>query len=122
VLKYGDRLKLHGLNLLSAPGNDLVATTALGAAGCHLVLFTTGRGTPFGSFIPTVKIATNTKLANNKPLWIDLNAGKLLEGTSMKELREQFIAYILHVVNGEKVNAEKNSYREIAIFKTGVTL
>ncbi len=122
VLKYGDRLKEHGLNLLSAPGNDLVATTALGAAGCHFVLFTTGRGTPFGSFIPTVKISTNTKLANNKPLWIDFNAGKLLEGTSMKDLREQFIAYILHVVNGEKVNAEKNSYREIAIFKTGVTL
>ncbi len=122
VLKYGDRLKTQGLNLLSAPGNDLVATTALGAAGCHLVLFTTGRGTPFGSFIPTVKISTNTKLANNKPLWIDFNAGELLEGTSMKNLHEQFIAYILHVVNGKKVNAEKNSFREIAIFKTGVTL
>jgi len=122
VLKYGDRLKEQGLNLLSAPGNDLVATTALGAAGCHLVLFTTGRGTPFGSFIPTVKISTNTRLANNKPLWIDFNAGKLLEGTSMQDIREQFIAYILHVVNGEKVNAEKKSYREIAIFKTGVTL
>ncbi len=122
VLKYGDRLKTQGLNLLSAPGNDLVATTALGAAGCQLVLFTTGRGTPFGSFIPTVKISTNTKLANNKPLWIDFNAGKLLEGTSMKDLREQFIDYILHVVNGKKVNAEKNSFREIAIFKTGVTL
>ena len=122
VLKYGDRLKEQGLNLLSAPGNDLVATRVLGAAECHLVLFTTGRGTPFGSFIPTVKISTNTRLANNKPLWIDFNAGKLLEGTSMQDIREQFIAYILHVVNGEKVNAEKKSYREIAIFKTGVTL
>jgi altronate hydrolase len=122
VLKYGDRIKTHGLNLLSAPGNDLVASTALGAAGCHIVLFTTGRGTPFGSFVPTMKISTNSTLAANKPLWIDFNAGVLMEGVSMDTLREQFINYILQVANGEKVNTEKKNFREISIFKTGVTL
>ncbi|MDP4203609.1 MAG: UxaA family hydrolase, partial [Bacteroidota bacterium] len=122
VLKYGDRIKTNGLNLLSAPGNDLVASTALGAAGCHMVLFTTGRGTPFGSFVPTMKISTNSTLAANKPLWIDFNAGVLLEGVSMDELKERFIEYILKVANGEKVNTEKKNFREISIFKTGVTL
>jgi len=122
VLKYGDRIKTHGLNLLSAPGNDLVASTALGAAGCHIVLFTTGRGTPFGSFVPTMKISTNSTLAANKPLWIDFNAGVLLEGVSMEALLEQFIEYIVKVANGEKVNTEKKNFREISIFKTGVTL
>jgi altronate hydrolase len=122
VLKYGDRIKTDGLNLLSAPGNDLVASTALGAAGCHMVLFTTGRGTPFGSFVPTMKISTNSTLAANKPLWIDFNAGVLLEGVSMDELKERFIEYILKVANGEKVNTEKKNFREISIFKTGVTL
>ncbi|MBB3186578.1 altronate hydrolase [Microbacter margulisiae] len=122
VLQYGDRIQKHGLNLLSAPGNDLVATTALGSAGCQLVLFTTGRGTPFGSFIPTVKVSTNTKLAIHKTHWIDFNAGSLLENTSMIALREQFIDFLLKVINGEKINAEKNNFREIAIFKTGVTL
>jgi altronate hydrolase len=122
VLKYGDRIKISGLNLLSAPGNDLVASTALGAAGCHIVLFTTGRGTPFGSFVPTMKISTNSKLAENKPLWIDFDAGVLLEGVPMDALLEQFIEYILKVANGERVNTEKKNFREIAIFKTGVTL
>lgn len=122
VLMYGDRIKTKGLNLLSAPGNDLVAATALGASGCQLVLFTTGRGTPFGSFVPTMKISTNTPLYENKPGWIDFNAGVLLEGKTMDDLNEDFIQYIIKVANGEWVNNEKNNYREIAIFKTGVTL
>ena len=122
VLKYGERLKVKGLNLLSAPGNDLVASTALGAAGCQLVLFTTGRGTPFGSFVPTMKIATNTPLAEGKPGWIDFNAGVLAEGKSMDKVAARFIDYVLAVASGEPVNAEKHGIREIAIFKTGVTL
>ena len=80
VLKYGDRVTTHGLNLLSAPGNDLVASTALASAGCHIVLFTTGRGTPFGTFVPTVKVSTNTPLYEQKHTWIDFNAGTLVEG------------------------------------------
>lgn len=122
VLMYGDRLKTKGLNLLSSPGNDLVAATALGACGCQIVLFTTGRGTPFGSFVPTMKISTNTPLFENKPNWIDFNAGSLLQGKSMEELHEEFLAYIIKVANGEWVNHEKKNNREIAIFKTGVTL
>lgn len=122
VLMYGDRLKTKGLNLLSAPGNDLVASTALGAAGCQMVLFTTGRGTPFGSFVPTMKISTNTPLYEKKGNWIDFNAGQLVEGKSMDQLKEEFIDYIIRVANGEFVNHEKHDSRAMAIFKRGVTL
>lgn len=122
VLGYGDRLKVKGLNLLSAPGNDLVASTALASAGCQIVLFTTGRGTPFGTFVPTMKISTNTNLYNNKPNWIDFNAGELVEGTDMSSLLRKFIDKIIAVANGEQTCNEKNGYREISIFKNGVTL
>ena len=122
VLLYGDRLTVKGLNLLNAPGNDLVASTALAASGCHLVLFTTGRGTPFGTFVPTVKISTNSGLYTRKPNWIDFNAGTLLEGEDMDELNRHFTACIIKIAGGTPTNNEKNNYREIAIFKTGVTL
>ncbi len=122
VLMYGDRIKTQGLNLLSAPGNDLVASTALAASGCHMVLFTTGRGTPFGTFVPTIKISTNTALYNNKPGWIDFNAGTLVEGEDMKSLVMRFIDYLVAVASGCETNTERKGYREIAIFKTGVTL
>ncbi|MBT9250898.1 UxaA family hydrolase [Bacillus halotolerans] len=123
VLKYGEVLQTNGLTLLSAPGNDLIASSALAAAGCHIVLFTTGRGTPFGTFVPTVKVATNTQLYETKPHWIDFNAGLLVEGDVHEEfvLRE-FIDYITKVASGELVNHEKNDFRELAIFKSGVTL
>ncbi|MBR5699524.1 MAG: altronate dehydratase [Bacteroidales bacterium] len=122
VLRYGERLSIKGLNLLSAPGNDLVASTALASAGCQLVLFTTGRGTPFGTFVPTMKISTNTPLYTRKPNWIDFNAGVIAEDTPMDTCAAEFIDYVLRVASGEPVNNERNGYREIAIFKTGVTL
>lgn len=122
VLPYGERLKVKGLNLLSAPGNDLVAATALASAGCHMVLFTTGRGTPFGTYVPTMKISTNSTLAKNKPTWIDFNAGVIVENEPMEQTCERFIDYIIRVASGEFVNNEKKGYKEIAIFKTGVTL
>ena len=122
VLQYGDRLVTTGLNLLSAPGNDLVAATALASAGCQLVLFTTGRGTPFGTFVPTMKISTNSNLAKNKPNWIDFNAGALVEGVEMKDLVSKFIDKIIAVASGEEARNEYNGYREISIFKNGVTL
>jgi len=122
VLGYGDRLEHKGLNLLSAPGNDLVASTALAAAGCQLVLFTTGRGTPFGTFVPTMKISTNNRLYNSKRNWIDFNAGELVDGTSMDDLNSRFIDLILRVASGEPTRNEANGYREISIFKNGVTL
>ena len=122
VLKYGERLSVKGLNLLSAPGNDLVASTALAAAGCQIVLFTTGRGTPFGSFVPTAKISTNTPLSLNKPGWIDFNAGVLAQDQSMDEVAGRFVDFVLAAASGEPVKNERNGYREIAIFKQGVTL
>ena len=122
VLEYAERLKTNGLNLLSAPGNDLVASTALAASGCQMVLFTTGRGTPFGTFVPTMKISTNSQLFKSKQNWIDFNAGKLVEGVDMLTLRNDFIDKIIATANGEKVKNEMNGYREIAIFKNGVTL
>ncbi|MRT41384.1 altronate dehydratase [Enterobacteriaceae bacterium RIT702] len=122
VLKYGERLHTPGLNLLSAPGNDAVATSALAGAGCHMVLFTTGRGTPYGGFVPTVKIATNTQLADKKPHWIDFNAGRLIEGMSMAAMLEDFVDMIVAIANGQPARNETNDFRELAIFKSGVTL
>ena len=122
VMEYGDRLEHDGLNLLSAPGNDLVAATALASCGCHLVLFTTGRGTPFGTFVPTMKIATNPSLASHKKNWIDFSAGQLVEGRTMQELVPEFIDKVLAVASGELAKNEENGYREISIFKNGVTL
>ena len=122
VMEYGDRLEHDGLNLLSAPGNDLVAATALASCGCHLVLFTTGRGTPFGTFVPTMKIATNPYLASHKKNWIDFSAGQLVEGRTMQELVPEFIDKVLAVSSGELAKNEENGYREISIFKNGVTL
>ena len=122
VLKYGERLSVKGLNLLSAPGNDLVASTALAASGCQIVLFTTGRGTPFGSFVPTMKISTNTPLYEKKGSWIDFNAGVLAEEEPMADVAARFIDFVLAAASGAPVNNEKNGWREIAIFKQGVTL
>ncbi|MDR1980716.1 MAG: altronate dehydratase family protein [Tannerellaceae bacterium] len=123
VLMYGDRLKTKGLNLLNAPGNDLVASTALASSGCHMVLFTTGRGTPFGTFVPTVKVSTHSGLFDHKPGWIDFNAGVLLEGEPMDAVCRRFIRFVIDTASGESFTKnEKNSYREIAIFKSGVTL
>ncbi|MEI7188227.1 altronate dehydratase family protein [Dickeya dianthicola] len=122
VLKYGERLHTPGLNLLSAPGNDAVATSALAGAGCHMVLFSTGRGTPYGGFVPTVKLATNTELAQKKPHWIDFDAGRLIHGMSMDELLSQFVELIVEIANGKPAKNEINDFRELAIFKSGVTL
>lgn len=122
VLSYGERLETSGLNLLSAPGNDLVAATALAASGCQLVLFTTGRGTPFGTFVPTMKISTNTALFRNKPNWIDFDAGMLVDGQPMNDTLNMFIDTVIDIANGKKVRNEINDYREISIFKNGVTL
>ncbi len=122
VMPYGERLKVKGLNLLSAPGNDLVASTALASCGCHMVLFTPGRGTPFGTYVPTMKVSTNSNLAKNKPTWIDFNAGVIVENEPMEKTCERFIEYIIKVASGELTNNEKKGYREIAIFKNGVTL
>lgn len=122
VLSYAEPLKKNGLNLLSSPGNDLVAASALGFSGCQIVLFTTGRGTPFGSFVPTMKIATNTALYEKKRNWIDFNAGKLLEDCSMEQLTIELFNEIINIAEGKKLKHELSGFKEIAIFKTGITL
>ena len=122
VLHYGETVKTAGLNLLSAPGNDLVAATALAAAGAQIVLFTTGRGTPFASPVPTVKIATNSTLAGRKKNWIDFNAGVLVEDRSMEEETAKLFAYVVEVASGRKVCSEEAGFHDMAIFKQGVTL
>ena len=115
VLGYGEHVKAHGLSLLTGPGNDLVASTVLAASGCHLVLFTTGRGTPFGTVVPTMKIATNTTLAQAKPYWIDWDA---MANPDV----EAFAAKVLEIVSGAPARNEVENARGIAIFKDGVTL
>ena len=123
VLLYGERIRKKGLSLLQAPGNDLVASNALAAAGAQIILFTTGRGTPFGCPVPTVKISSNTSLFEKKNHWIDFNAGSLLEDTSMSDLTEEFLQYVFKLVSGEvQAKAEKLDKHELAIFKDGVTL
>ena len=122
VLAYGEPVKVKGLNLLSAPGNDLVAATALAASGAHIVLFTTGRGTPFASPVPTVKISTNNALFEKKNNWIDFNCGTLVEGDTLYELRDKFCDYVVSVASGEQVKSEKAGFHDMAIFKQGVTL
>ena len=122
VLGYGERLQSRGLNLLSAPGNDLVASTALAAAGCQIVLFTTGRGTPFACPVPTMKISSNTPLARAKASWIDFDAGVLAGGEPMDAVADRFASRVLAVASGELLGHERKGIREMAIFKTGVTL
>ena len=123
VLPYAGRIAGPGLQFIAGPGNDMVSLTLLAAAGAHLVLFSTGRGTPLGGPVPTVKIATNTPLARRKPNWIDFDAGRLLSGATMPELADELLALLLRIADGSaKTRNEINGFREIAIWKSGVTL
>ena len=122
VLEYGETAENAGLNLLTGPGNDIVSTTNLVCSGAHIILFTSGRGTPLGAAVPTVKISSNTKLFASKPGWNDFNAGEIINGKSFDLLSEELIGLIIETANGKKTKNELNAYREIAIFKDGVTL
>lgn len=123
VIGYGDPVTAKGLNMLYGPGNDLVSCTALTAAGAHLILFTTGRGTPFGAPAPTMKIATNTPLAMKKAGWIDFNAGVAADGArTLDEAAQDLMQAVLDTASGKQTRTEEKGFREIAIFKGGVTL
>lgn len=124
VLEYGDTVIVNGLNLLSAPGNDLVAATALAAAGAHIVLFTTGRGTPFACPVPTMKISSNTAISKKKSVWIDFNTGTAVdeEKISIETLGQNLYDFVIDIASGKKVKSEESGYHDMAIFKTGVTL
>ncbi|MGN0688809.1 MAG: UxaA family hydrolase [Oscillospiraceae bacterium] len=122
VMEYGERVSRSGLNLLSAPGNDLVASTALAAAGAQIILFTTGRGTPFAAPVPTIKISSNSALANKKSNWIDFDAGPVANEKTIDELAEALMKTVLETASGKKVRSEISGYRDMAIFKKGVTL
>jgi len=119
VIALGSRPTVKGLNLLTGPGNDIVACTNLAASGAHMILFTTGRGTPLGAPVPTVKVATNSRLAKNKPAWIDFDAEPKLTDPNLKE---KFFEFVLAAASGEECANERRGFREIAIFKNGVTL
>jgi len=118
-LDYGDVIRKPGLSLLNGPGNDIVAVTNLMAAGAHVILFTTGRGTPLGGAVPTVKISTNTPLSEKKHEWIDFDAGRVLLGN---DLTDELYSYIIEVAEGKETKNEEHGFREISIFKDGVTL
>lgn len=123
VIGYGDAVTTKGLNMLYGPGNDLVSSTALTAAGAHIILFTTGRGTPFGAPAPTMKIATNTPLARKKTGWIDFNAGVIAdEMRSIDETADDLMKQVLEIASGKQTKTEEKGFREISIFKGGVTL
>ena len=122
VLDYGDIVDKNGLSLLNGPGNDIVAITNLSASGVHMILFTTGRGTPIGSVVPTVKVSTNHFLAEKKKNWIDFDASPLINGVSMERLTEDFLSFVMDIASGKETKNEINDYREISIFKDGVVL
>lgn len=122
VLSYGEKIRKKGLNLLYAPGNDAVSTSALASSGSHIILFTTGLGTPYGSFVPTLKIATNTAVAEKKKHWIDFDAGEIIKSGITDNMIRYFIDVVIEVINGKKTCNEMNDFRELGIFKMGVTL
>jgi altronate hydrolase len=124
VLRYGQPASTGGLSLLEAPGNDGVSSTAMVASGATVLLFTTGRGTPLGFPVPTIKISSNSHIAEKKPHWIDFNAGALLDGAATVDgLADELFARVLDVASGRiRTNNETHGYREIAIWKEGVTL
>lgn len=122
VIGYGDPVVTKGLNMLYGPGNDLVSATAMTAAGAHMVLFTTGRGTPFGAPAPTLKLATNSQLAERKKGWIDFDAGPIADGESIDDAAKRLLELVIEVANGKQTRAEERGYREISIFKDGVVL
>ncbi len=123
VIGYGEAVTEKGLNMLYGPGNDLVSSTALTAAGAHLILFTTGRGTPFGAPAPTMKISTNTTLATKKHNWVDFNAGLVADGAkTLEESAEDLLKLVLETASGKQTKTEEKGFREISIFKDGVVL
>lgn len=123
VIGYGDRVTAKGLSLLNGPGNDLISATALTAAGAHLILFTTGRGTPFGAPAPTMKLSTNTPLYQKKKGWIDFNAGTVADGKqTLQQCADDLMTMVLDVASGRQTKTEEKGFREIAIFKDGVVL
>lgn len=122
VVRYGETLAKTGLNLLEGPGNDIVAVTAMAAAGCQMILFTTGRGTPLGGPVPVLKFSTQTDLAKHKPGWIDFNAGQLLEGRGLDTLAKEALALCLEVASGRTTAAENLGLHDFAIWRGGITL
>src|SRR5699024_7724165 len=122
VLEFGQTPKTPGLYLLNGPGNDQVSSTNLVASGCNIIVFTTGRGNPFGSIVPTIKVSSNNELYNKKRNWIDLNAGEILEESNMDLKSDELLNLIVEVANGSLTKNEINGFEEISIFKNGVIL
>lgn len=122
VLEYGEDCKKQGLNLLTGPGNDIVSTTNLTAAGANIILFTTGRGTPLGASVPTIKVSSNSLLAKRKNNWIDFNAGELIKNGDFENMTEEIFKLLIDIASGRQTKNEQNGYRDISIFKDGVIM
>lgn len=122
VLEYGEHCKKQGLNLLTGPGNDIVSTTNLTAAGANIILFTTGKGTPLGASVPTIKVASNSRLAKRKSNWIDFNAGELIKSNDFENMTEEIFKLLIDIASGRQTKNEQNGYRDISIFKDGVIM
>ena len=122
VLEYSEHCKKQGLNLLTGPGNDIVSTTNLTAAGANIILFTTGIGTPLGASVPTIKVASNSRLAKRKSNWIDFNAGELIKSNDFENMTEEIFKLLIDIASGRKTKNEQNGYRDISIFKDGVIM
>lgn len=122
VLEYGEHCKKQGLNLLTGPGNDIVSTTNLTAAGANIILFTTGRGTPLGASVPTIKVSSNSRLAKRKSNWIDFNAGELIKSNDFENMTEEIFKLLIDIASGRQTKNEQNGYRDISIFKDGVIM
>ena len=120
--KKGEHCKKQGLNLLTGPGNDIVSTTNLTAAGANIILFTTGRGTPLGASVPTIKVASNSRLAKRKSNWIDFNAGELIKSNDFENMTEEIFKLLIDIASGRQTKNEQNGYRDISIFKDGVIM
>ena len=120
VLEYGEHCKKQGLNLLTGPGN--VSTTNLTAAGANIILFTTGRGTPLGASVPTIKVSSNSRLAKRKSNWIDFNAGELIKSNDFENMTEEIFKLLIDIASGRQTKNEQNGYRDISIFKDGVIM
>jgi altronate dehydratase large subunit len=109
VVEYGRNPKGTGLVILDGPGYDMESMAGLGAAGCQLIIFTTGRGTPCGfPIIPVIKVSSTSRLFFAMEDDIDVNAGTILEGVSLERIAEEIIDLSIDVMSGRKSKAEVN--------------
>lgn len=117
VFEFADQVTKPGLYFMDTPGHDTEQLTGYGAGGINIIVFTTGRGTPTGSaIVPTIKVATNTTMADAIPDLIDLNAGTIADGLkTLNDVGGELFDLILEVANGQLTKAEKGLHHEFSL-------